>query len=70
VALASPQLARRLTRSPGVTLGASALVGAVLLTLADLAAQRVLAPVQLPVGVVTAAIGGVYLALLLRKDRH
>ncbi|MEU8102880.1 iron chelate uptake ABC transporter family permease subunit [Nonomuraea muscovyensis] len=70
VALAAPQLARRLTRSPGVTLTASALVGAVLLTLSDLVAQRLIAPQQLPVGVVTAAIGGVYLALLLRKDRH
>ncbi|MEO3871341.1 iron chelate uptake ABC transporter family permease subunit [Nonomuraea sp. B12E4] len=70
VALAAPQLARRLTRSPGVTLGASALMGAVLLTAADLAAQRLLAPTQLPVGVLTAAIGGTYLALLLRKDRR
>ncbi|KAB8192608.1 iron chelate uptake ABC transporter family permease subunit [Nonomuraea phyllanthi] len=70
VALAAPQLARRLTRSPGVTMGASALMGAVLLTAADLAAQRVLAPTQLPVGVLTAAIGGTYLTLLLRKDRH
>ncbi|MET7466184.1 iron chelate uptake ABC transporter family permease subunit [Nonomuraea sp. NPDC005501] len=70
VALAAPQLARRLTRSSGVTMTASALTGAVLLTAADLAAQRVIAPAQLPVGVLTAAIGGVYLALLLRKDRH
>ncbi|MGN9845040.1 FecCD family ABC transporter permease [Nonomuraea sp. H19] len=70
VALAAPQLARRVTRSPGVTMGASALMGAVLLTTADLAAQRLLAPTQLPVGVLTAAIGGTYLALLLRKDRH
>ncbi|TMR91398.1 FecCD family ABC transporter permease [Nonomuraea basaltis] len=70
VALAAPQLARRLTRSPGVTMGASALMGAVLLTGADLAAQRLLAPTQLPVGVLTAAIGGTYLALLLRKERH
>lgn len=70
VAMAAPQLARRLTRSAGVTLAASALTGAVLLTLADLAAQRLLAPTQLPVGVLTAAIGGTYLALLLRKERR
>ncbi|MER6945414.1 iron chelate uptake ABC transporter family permease subunit [Nonomuraea sp. NPDC000554] len=69
VALAAPQLARRLTRAAGVTLTASALMGAVLLTGADLAAQRLLAPTQLPVGVLTAAIGGGYLAFLLRKDR-
>ncbi|NUW31560.1 iron chelate uptake ABC transporter family permease subunit [Nonomuraea sp. SMC257] len=70
VALAAPQLARRLARSPGVSMTTAALTGAVLLTAADLAGQRVFAPVQLPVGVLTAAIGGVYLALLLRKDRH
>lgn len=70
VALAAPQIARRLARSPGVTMISSALTGAVLLTAADLVAQRVIAPSQLPVGVVTAAIGGTYLALLLRKDRH
>ncbi|MFE3448240.1 FecCD family ABC transporter permease [Nonomuraea sp. NPDC059194] len=70
VAMAAPQLARRMTRSPGVTLIASALTGAVLLTAADLAAQRLLAPTQLPVGVLTAAIGGTYLALLLRKERR
>ncbi|MGW0485681.1 FecCD family ABC transporter permease [Nonomuraea sp. NPDC003214] len=70
VALAAPQLARRLTRSAGVTLASSALLGAVLLTVSDLAAQRLLAPTQLPVGVVTAAIGGTYLAFLLRKDRY
>lgn len=51
-------------------MGSSALMGAVLLTGADLAAQRLLAPTQLPVGVLTAAIGGTYLVLLLRKDRH
>ncbi|RBQ20133.1 hypothetical protein DP939_09945 [Spongiactinospora rosea] len=70
VALTAPQLARRLTRSSGVTLVASALMGAVLLVLADFAAQRVLAPVQLPVGVLTAALGGGYLVLLLRKERR
>ncbi|WP_433236175.1 FecCD family ABC transporter permease [Streptosporangium sp. CA-135522] len=70
VAMAAPQLARRLASSPGVTLVTSALTGAVLLTGADLAAQRLLAPAQLPVGVLTAAIGGVYLALLLRKERR
>ncbi|WP_199536694.1 iron chelate uptake ABC transporter family permease subunit [Spongiactinospora gelatinilytica] len=45
-------------------------MGAVLLVLADFAAQRVLAPVQLPVGVLTAALGGGYLVLLLRKERR
>ncbi|MFI6480220.1 FecCD family ABC transporter permease [Nonomuraea sp. NPDC050663] len=68
VALAAPQLARRLTGSAGVVLTASALTGALLVTLSDLAAQRLLDPVQLPVGVMTGALGGLYLLYLLRKD--
>ncbi|MER5646910.1 iron chelate uptake ABC transporter family permease subunit [Streptosporangium sp. NPDC002524] len=70
VAMAAPQLARRITRSPGVTLVTSALTGATLLVGADLAAQRVFAPVQLPVGIMTAAIGGIYLVFLLRRERR
>ncbi|MFI6454766.1 FecCD family ABC transporter permease [Streptosporangium amethystogenes] len=70
VAMAAPQLARRISRSPGVTLVTSALTGATLLVGADLAAQRLFAPVQLPVGIMTAAIGGVYLVFLLRRERR
>ncbi|GAB7190413.1 iron chelate uptake ABC transporter family permease subunit [Kineococcus sp. NUM-3379] len=65
VALAAPQVARRLTRATGAGLPAAALTGAALLLAADVAAQRVLAPTQLPVGVMTAAVGGLYLAWLL-----
>lgn len=68
VALGAPQAARRLCGTPGVPWGASALVGAALLASADLAAQRLLSPTQIPVGYVTAAIGGAYLLrLLLRR---
>ncbi|MFI6511533.1 FecCD family ABC transporter permease [Streptosporangium sp. NPDC050855] len=70
VALAAPQLAHRISRSPGITLPLSALAGATLLVGADLAAQRLFAPVQLPVGIMTAAIGGVYLVFLLRRERR
>ena len=65
VALAAPQIARRLTRSAGAGLMAAGLLGAFLLTAADLAGQRLFAPTQLPVGLSTAAVGGVYLAWLL-----
>ena len=68
VALAAPQLARRLTRTGGTTLVGAALMGATLLTLADLVAMRALAPTQLPVGVVTAVIGGSYLIWLLYTE--
>jgi len=47
----------------------SALLGAVLLVVADYAAMRVLAPFQTPVGRATGAVGGVYMLWLLRKVR-
>ncbi|GAB4097132.1 iron chelate uptake ABC transporter family permease subunit [Brachybacterium horti] len=65
LALAAPQLARRLARSPGVSLPPAMAMGACLLVGADLLAQRLLAPFQIPVGLVTAAIGGAYLVWLL-----
>ncbi|QAY71272.1 FecCD family ABC transporter permease [Xylanimonas protaetiae] len=69
VALAAPQLARRLTRGSGAGAGAAAALGALLLVTSDVVAQRALAPVVLPVGVVTGLVGGVYLAWLLGTGR-
>lgn len=69
VGLAAPQIARRLLRSPGEPIVASALTGSVLVVGADLASRTVF-PVDLPVGVVTAAFGGPFLlALLVRTNR-
>jgi len=65
VALAAPQVARRLTGAVGSGLVAAGLTGALLLLVSDFAAQRLFAPTQLPVGVMTGAVGGVYLAYLL-----
>ena len=65
IALAAPQLARRLSRSAGMTMIASAAMGAVLLGGADFLAQRLLSPFQIPVGLVSAAVGGIYLVWLL-----
>jgi iron complex transport system permease protein len=64
IALAAPQIARRLTRSPGTALVPAALLGALLLIASDIAAQHAL-PVPLPVGIVTIVIGGGYLVWLL-----
>jgi len=50
-------------------LPAAALAGGVLLTLADTAARTVLAPEQLPVGVLTAALGVPVFLLLLYRSR-
>lgn len=69
VALAAPQLAARLTgarRAPGVL--SSAAMGAVLMAASDFAGQRLFGSTDLPVGVVTGAVGGIYLAWLLTRQ--
>lgn len=68
VALASPQIARRLTRATGPGVGVAALTGATLLLLSDFAAQRLFPDQQLPVGVVTGVAGGGYLIWLLANE--
>lgn len=65
VSLAAPQLAMRVTGTPGVRILPSAAFGALLLLASDLAARTVIAPAQLPVGVVTLCVGGAYLVWLL-----
>ena len=68
VALAAPQIARRLTRATGPGIGCAALTGAVLLVGADYASQRLFGDTQLPVGVLTGALGGLYLIWLLTRE--
>jgi iron complex transport system permease protein len=68
VALAAPQIARRLTRSARPGLVSAALLGSVLLVVADLVAQRAFSPTQLPVGITTGALGGAYLVWLLARE--
>lgn len=68
VALTAPQIARRLTRSTGPGVAAAACTGAAVLVVADLIAQYAVPEQQFPVGVVTAALGGVYLAFLLVRE--
>ncbi|WP_443093680.1 iron chelate uptake ABC transporter family permease subunit [Nocardia beijingensis] len=69
VALAAPQIARRLLRTPGEPLVGSAVTGAILVVGADVASRTVF-PVDLPLGVVTAALGGPFLLyLLVRMNR-
>ncbi|MFE7859578.1 FecCD family ABC transporter permease [Streptomyces sp. NPDC057403] len=70
VSLTAPQLARRLTRSPGPNLLPSLCMGAALLVTADWASQRAFGADQLPVGVVTGVLGGVYLLWLLVAERR
>jgi iron complex transport system permease protein len=70
VALASPLIARRLVGGRSLGLIPAGLVGAATMVFADLAARRLFAPTELPVGVVTAVIGApVLLWLLVRANR-
>jgi iron complex transport system permease protein len=66
VALIAPQLALRLVRSAGPPVVAAGLVGAVLVVGSDVVSRTVL-PFELPVGVLTAAIGAPYLLYLLAR---
>ncbi len=68
VALAAPQIARGLTRSPGPGLVPAAVTGALLLVASDFGVQRAWGAAQLPVGIATGAIGGLYLAWLLAHE--
>ncbi|NUU15688.1 iron chelate uptake ABC transporter family permease subunit [Cellulomonas humilata] len=68
VALTAPQIARRLTRSTGPGMVAAACCGAAVLVVADLVAQYAVPGIEYPVGVVTAALGGAYLAFLLVRE--
>ncbi|MBZ7924150.1 iron chelate uptake ABC transporter family permease subunit [Ensifer adhaerens] len=67
ITLAAPQIARRLTRSAGVALIPSALMGGLLLIAADWAAQHAFG-VQIPIGVMTVSIGGIYFLFLLFRE--
>jgi iron complex transport system permease protein len=69
VGLVAPHLVRRAVPGRhGTVLLASAAMGGVLLLAADVAARTLLAPRELPVGVLTAVLGGGYLLWRLGRD--
>lgn len=70
VALAAPQLARRLTASPQVPLLSGAIMGVVLLLAADLLSQRLPLNANMPIGLTTGLLGGLYLLWLLSRSRR
>jgi ABC-type Fe3+-siderophore transport system permease subunit len=53
-----------------VMLPVAALAGALLVGVADILARNLLAPVQLPIGVVTSVIGAPYFLHLLIKTKR
>lgn len=71
VGLMSPHIARRLAGpGHGGLLPTAAMVGGLMVVLADMAGRTLFAPIEIPVGVVTAGIGAPYFIYLLRRSRH
>ncbi|QKO21667.1 iron ABC transporter permease [Rhodoferax sp. BAB1] len=69
VGLAAPHLVRSVTRTThGRLILLSSLMGGVLLMTADTLARGLLAPQELPVGVLTAVLGGAYLLWLMHRQ--
>lgn len=69
IGLAAPHLVRRFTNGYQRThLLMSSLAGGILLLGSDLLARTLLAPLELPVGIITAVVGGAYLLLLIRRQ--
>lgn len=71
VGLIGPHLARKLTgASSMIHIVCSALVGALLVLLADTLARTVFLPKDIPVGVFTAAVGAPFFIFLLFRNRN
>ncbi len=67
VALVAPQIASRLVGGGHPALGPAALTGAAVVVLADLVGRRAFAPIEMPVGIITAVVGAPYLLWLLAR---
>ncbi len=68
VGLAAPHLVRKLSGGrQRLQLLFSCLGGGILLLSSDLIARTLFAPIEIPVGVVTAVLGGIYLLVLLKR---
>jgi iron complex transport system permease protein len=71
VGLMAPHMARRLVGSAfGALLPVSALIGGILVMLADLIGRTIFSPLEVPAGVFTASIGAPYFIYLLFKTRN
>ncbi|WP_423799497.1 FecCD family ABC transporter permease [Neobacillus sp. SAB-20_R2A] len=71
VGLMAPHMARRLVGSSfGALLPVSALLGGILVMLADLIGRTMFSPLEVPAGVFTAGIGAPYFIYLLFKTRN
>ncbi len=69
VGLAAPHLVRRFSGGhQRWQLLFASISGGILLVSSDLLARTLFAPVEIPVGIVTAVLGGIYLLALLKRD--
>ena len=67
VGLAVPHIARKITKKT-LCLGASAMLGAITLTLSDTLGRVLFAPSEIPVGIITALLGAPFFLYLLLKQ--
>jgi len=67
IALLAPELARALCRPGKVPLTAAALAGASFMLIADLLGRTLFAPLEIPVGIITAIVGSPYLLWILLR---
>lgn len=71
VGLMAPHIARRLVGSTfGGLVIVSALIGGLIVMAADLIARSAFAPLEMPAGVFTSAVGAPYFIYLLYRSRH
>ena len=71
VGLVVPHIARALVgERPGRMLPVSALIGGILMILADLLGRTLFAPSELPVGILMSLIGAPYFLILLLRRKH
>ncbi|MCG6538870.1 iron ABC transporter permease [Pseudomonas sp. KSR10] len=68
IALVAPEMARYLCRQHGVPVINAALSGALLMIIADWVGRTVLAPIEIPVGIIMAIVGGPYLIWILLRQ--
>lgn len=70
VGLMAPHIARKLVGSSfGALLPLSALIGTILVLIADTIGRTLFLPIEVPAGIFTAAIGAPYFIFLLYKQR-
>lgn len=70
VALVAPQIAKRLTGARTIGILPAAATGALLLVASDLVARRIVAPTELPVGIITGILGAPFLLYLLARGNR